>query len=185
MSSRPTIGIKPTLQCWALQTHFMALHSITQQTILTSLALQWDHGTTITQLSVESYTRSGTRTNIDMNIGFRLAAGIFTILVLCGCLWLDTTPHARPLTGITSGEVVDSQDHPVAGATVRGIYSRRWTTIVPLEDQNAFIVATTTTGSNGMFTINTSKKVDYIDATTKWNRKTLYSIMQSGNVIRF
>jgi hypothetical protein len=122
---------------------------------------------------------------VRLNRGFKILVSILVMLTLSGCLWINTSPHPRPLTGIISGKVVDSQDHPVPGATVRAIYLRRWTTIVPLEDQNAFIVATTTTGSNGMFALNTSKKVDYIDATTRWNRKTLYSIVQRGNVIRF
>lgn len=91
-------------------------------------------------------------------------------------------PHA---TGTISGKVINVSNRPVPGAHVMAIYTRGWTTVLP-PVPSQFVVAETTTGPDGTFTLTTGKRVDTLSANTQDFKMSgeLRGVTKSGNIVR-
>jgi len=110
--------------------------------------------------------------------------GILIAVMSTGCVPLchKPVPHA---SGTISGRVIDGSNRPVPGAHVMAIYTRGWTTVMP-PVPNQFVVAETTTGPDGTFTVTTRKRVDTLSASTDDSKLSgeLSGVAKSGNVVR-
>ena len=105
---------------------------------------------------------------------------------LVGCVVSTSVFDFKPaVTGLITGIVVDAKQRPVSGAVVRGVYVRKWTTIVP-PAPSEFVTGTATTDANGRFAFNTSKRVDILNAQARdfgsWGE--LDIVAQKDNVIQ-
>ena len=107
------------------------------------------------------------------------------MMVFDGCI-LNTNAFdsKQSVTGVICGMVVDSEQRPVSGAVVRGVYVRKWTTIPVMPSE--LVVGTAITDTNGRFTLKTAKRVDKFHVHTKdfssWGE--LNVVSQSQNIIQ-